>query len=356
MSEEILKIKDRILSNIDDKYSKLKGDFPYDFAAATAIEVDKLNKEIKFVEDKLDVENLYDEELERYINQRTGIERKPATKATTKVIITGQKGALVEKGILVSSDELEFRTIETKVLNDKGIAEVKVECLEAGSKGNLPAEAIHTFPITVQGLQKVTNPGVIINGYDIEPDKDLRQRYYDKIRTPTTSGNRYHYLNWAKSVVGVGDARVVPLWAGDNTVKVIIINSNKYEASEDLVNNVQEYIDPNSEGLGNGEAPIGAFCTVVSATSKPINVEVIINKEDNYDLAQIKESIKEKIISHLKDIAFRKNMVSYAQLGAMILEVEGVLDYRDLSVNNGTTNINIGNEEVAILGEVILNE
>lgn len=351
--EQVLK---RILSNIPDRYDKSKGLFPYDFSKATAIEFENKGREIQEVANKLDVENLFGDELERFINQRTGQERKPATKSTTIVTITGQEGAKITFGDLVSADTVNFISTEDKIIDNTGQMTVLVECEEYGTIGNVPAGAIKYFPVSIAGLTSVTNLEAVTNGYDAESDESLLERYYERIRTPATSGNKYHYLNWAKEVTGVGNARVVPLWQGDNTVKVIIIDSNKQPANEDLVAQVQEYIDPNVTGLGEGQAPIGAFCTVVSATGKAIDITFTVTRDTNYTVEQIKANVENNIKEYLKEIAFKDDTVSYAKIGAIVLDSEGVLDYEGLTINLGTSNIAIGNEEVAILGQVVINE
>ncbi|MGK5506723.1 baseplate J/gp47 family protein [Brevibacillus formosus] len=109
---------------------------------------------------------------------------------------------------------------------------VKVEAVVAGSSGNVPANSITLFPVTLAGFTAVTNPSPTSDGFDAESDEDLLKRYYQRIRTPATSGNKAHYKNWAMEVQGVGDVRIVPLWDGVNTVKVIIIDSDKKPASQ----------------------------------------------------------------------------------------------------------------------------
>lgn len=350
-------IHKRMLDNISNEYDKTEGSFFYDATKPAAIEFENKSKEIQEVANKLDVENLEGEELERYVYQHTGtVIRKPATKSSGKVIIKGQEGAIISKGDLVSADTVNFVITENKKIDETGRTEVTVRCEEAGAIGNVPAGAIKYFPVSIPGLTSVTNPQSVTNGYDAEPDIELLERYYERIRTPATSGNKYHYLNWAKEVVGVGNARVVPLWQGDNTVKVTIIDSNMQPASEELVAQVQEYIDPNITGLGEGQAPIGAFCTVVAAIAKPIDVSFTVTKDVTYTIDQIKSSAEAAIAEYLKNIAFKKNLVSYAQIGAIILDTEGVLDYRELRVNAGIENISVNDEEVAVLGEVVINE
>lgn len=356
--EKAQDIHKRMLENINPEYDRSRGSFFYDATKPAAIEFVNTYSRINEVKEKLDIENLQGEELERFIYQRTGIKRKPATKSFAMVTIIGFEGANVKKGDLVGSDTLKFVSLENKIIDSSGVMNVLIECTEYGAIGNLPVGAIKHFPVSLPGLTSVTNKEAITNGYDAERDDELLQRYYERIRTPATSGNKYHYLNWAKEVIGVGDVKVFSLWQGANTVKVVIIDSNKQPASEDLVLNVQNYIDPGITGLGEGQAPIGAFCTVVSAIGKEINIGVTVIKDSNYSILQVQENIEEKIKEYLKDLAFNKTIsyVSYAIIGNQILNSEGVIDYSDLTINGSNANVIIENEEVAILGLVSLNE
>lgn len=349
-------ILDRMLGNINDKYDKTKGSFFYDSANPAAIEFEKTYKQVDTVASKLGVENLNGTELERFVNQRTGITRKQATYATTMVTIKGQEGTNITKGILVASDTVNYIVQEDKMIGVTGQANILVKCEIAGAIGNVPQGSIRYFPITIQGLISVTNIESVTNGYEAETDASLLERYYLRIRTPATSGNKYHYLNWAKEVVGVGDARVIPLWNGNNTVKVVVIDSNKQAGSVDLIGKVQTYIDPNITGLGEGQAPIGAFCTVVSATSKAINITFTVVNDEGYSIEEIKANVENNITEYLKVIAFKDNIVSYAKIGAIILGSEGILDYSNLKINDGIFNISIASEEVAILGTVVVSE
>jgi uncharacterized phage protein gp47/JayE len=123
-------------------------------------------------------------------------------------------------------------------------------------------------------------------------------------------------------------------------------------ASNELIADVQEYIDPDSEGLGVGIAPIGAFCTVVSAIAKAINVSVTIDVDPNYTVEQVEDDIETALTNYLRTIAFVQDYVSYARIGNVILDVDGVLDYTSLTVNGDTVNIDVLDTEVAILGGV----
>ncbi len=346
MAEDKEAIQARLLSNISNEYDKTDGSFIYDIEKPVAIELEKLSVRIDEVLNNGFADTAIGVYLDKVVNEQ-GVYRKQATKATGIVTITGVAGAIINAGELVASDSVNYIFIQDGVIPDTKTIDVPVECEVAGTIGNVPVGAIKYYPKTLEGLQTATNKGALTNGYDTETDEALRERYYLKVKTPTTSGNKYHYLNWAKEVTGVGDAKVIPLWNGNGTVKVIVINSNKRAADSSLLNSVSKYIEDNR--------PIGATVTVISAIEKPINISVtLVIDIQNYAVEEVKQTIESNLIEYFKNIAFKDTYVSYAKVGNIIIESEGVLDYSNLLLNNGTANIAIANDEVAFLGGITI--
>ena len=345
-SEEIHK---EMLDDISNDYDKRTGEFIFDATKVAANQFEKTNSRIVDVEEKLDIASLNGDELESRIRERTGIRRRQATNAIGTLTVVGN-GTINEGDLFETESGIQFESTEIVTINGSG--EVSIIAVVAGSTGVVPAHQITHMPVTLDNIDSVTNPQPTYDGFEAESDESLLQRYYDRIQTPATSGNKHHYLNWAKEIQGVGDARVFPLWDGDNTVKVVIIDSNKQPASTDLVILVQDYIDPNSGGLGEGQAPIGAFCTVESAKGVDINVSFSVVLSDGYDEQDVIDAISDNITEYLKGIAFVQDFVSYAQIGSIIINTDGVTDYTSLAVNNDTDNITIADDEVAILGGV----
>ena len=344
-------IQKELLSEIEDSYEKSKGYFLWDILKAVAVGMKNLLEKLQIVSDKLDIENIYDEERERFIFQRTGITRRQAT--FSEGVITVKGNGIVKKGDLFETEGLiRFKAVETVNVIEQ--ADIIVKAVTAGAIGNVPMGSITKMPITIQGITSCTNHTATEGGYQQENDKDLLARYYERLREPATSGNIYHYKRWAKEVEGVGAVNVFPLWNGDNTVKIVIIDLERQPASDELVEKVQNYIDPNSTGTGQGQAPIGAYCTVESAKPKIINVSVLLHVSKYVVLEVIKKEIENKIIEYFKQIAFEQEYASFAQIGANILSVENVLDYENMTLNGLTQNITCQKYEVMILGEVTL--
>lgn len=56
----------------------------------------------------------------------------------------------------------------------------------------------------------------------------------------------------------------------------------------------------------------------------------------------------------MKDVAFAITYVSYAKVGTLLLGTPGVIDYQELSLNGGTANVTLTDEEIPVLGTVEL--
>ena len=147
-----------------------------------------------------------------------GITRKSGVASQVKVTITGTPGSVISVGDKVASDNLIFSAIENKEINESGTADVTVICDTVGTVGNIPAGSINHFPVTLSGIVSVTNNEPATGGFDEETDDELRDRYFEKVSLPATSGSKYHYIQWAKEINGVGDAKCLPLWNGNGTV------------------------------------------------------------------------------------------------------------------------------------------
>lgn len=347
-----------MLSNISNDYIKIPGTFTHDLIKTYALSATTLEEKIERLWEMFDIYNLFGTDLERYVFQRKGVKRKEANAATGIVTVKGN-GTVSEEDLFETPGGIRFSATETvKIINE---GDVRVKAVIPGNSGNIGANSITLIPVTLQGITAVTNKAPTIDGYDVETDTSLRERYLIEVQKPATSGNIYHYMQWSREVAGVGDSRVFPLWNGNNTVQVVIIDDNKLPASEELVKRVQEYIDPKGEnnetwGTGAGEAPIGAYCTITSATAKNINIDMKVVLNKNYKLQEIILQIKEKIKEYLREIAFNKNAVSYAVLGSVVLDIEGISEWTELSINGGHSNITIGEKEVAVMGMVNVNE
>lgn len=273
-------ILNQMLDAVPDSYQKTVLFPTYDILAAAAIPMAELKAAIEAAKMKLDPENLQGDELDSYIQPRTGQVRNQATYAVGVLEVNGT-GTVTEGDLFESGGGIQFRATGTVEIN--GTGSVPVACIQAGSVGNLPAGSITMMPVQIAGIVSVSNLDPTSEGYDAETDAAYLARFYVRVQTPPTSGNQYQYQEWALEVSGVGGVQIFPLGHGDNTVDVVIINVDGEPASEALVQSVQDHIDPGSQGVGAGAAPIGAYCYVSAAEAVPLALSLTVTAVSGAD-------------------------------------------------------------------------
>lgn len=337
IKKEQKEILNSMLERVNEEYDRAEGGLFYDNLAPAAIEMAALYEKLDYIFLNSFAETAQGEYLDN-ITKEVGVFRKQATKARGIVTIQGVAGTLIPLGTKVASDTFIYLTTEEKTISTSGTVDVPVESEERGEIYNVPKNAITLFPITIPGLNLVTNKLPIKDGYDGEADEELRERYYFKVREPVTSGNVYHYKKWALEVEGVGGVKVFPLWAGAGTVKVVVVNSKIQAADEELLQRVRSYLEE--------VRPIGATVTVKSATNKNISIAGTVKISRNVDFEEVKKGFERDAVEYLKKVGFKQSYISYAQIGNILLNVQGVNDYDNLRVNNGSVNIQLQEEEI----------
>ena len=338
-----------MLASVPDSYQKTVGFPVYDILAAAAIRMGETEDLLERTKAMLDPVNLTGADLDAYIYPRTGQVRNAATKAVGVLTVTGS-GTIAAGDLFESTGGVQFEATETVTIAERGT--VSIRCTQAGTIGNLPAGSVTMMPVQISGIVSVSNSDTTHDGYDAETDEAYYARFLSRLQTPPTSGNVYHYLSWALEVSGVGAAQIYPLGHGANTVDVVLVDTKGQPASDMLVKAVQDHIDPDSQGLGRGEAPIGAYCYVSAATGVSLALSLQVTALPGAVQSDVTQAIQDAVTAYLAGIAFKQSYVSYAQIAAAILGAAGVQDFANLTVNGGTANVAIADRKVAILGEV----
>ncbi len=151
-----------------------------------------------------------------------------------------------------------------------------------------------------------------------------------------------------------GDKIVEFYWNGQDQLELRITRLTTDTATIVWVDRVV-YRSTFSKDTGEGKAPVGARVTVEPATAVLINVSATLTIASGYNADSVKSAVTENIKTYIKSLAFTSdNDVRYVRIGQAILDTPGIQDYSNLTVNGGTTNVVIGDQEVAVLGSVNL--
>lgn len=327
-------ILERMLSKVPSNVDKREGSIIYDALAPCAYELAQMYFSLENFLDLVFVDTSVQEYLTRFCSG-FGVERKMATKAVRKGIFNID----ISIGSRFSIQDIVYRAIE-KI--DMG--RYKLECEQAGVIGNQYSGKLQPID-NISGLTRAELTDILVDGTDTESDEALRERFYLRVQMPATSGNAYHYKQWALGVEGVGDCKVFPLYNAPGTVKVLIVDNNK-AIDKSLETEVSTYLEK--------VRPIGAEVVVKSPIAKDISITANVILDNSVFLGNVQYIFAEKIEKYFKDIIFKSNVVSYAIIGSLLLSIEGVADYSNLRVNGEILNIPIDDEQIAVLENISL--
>lgn len=317
-------ILNRMKQAIDNGIDTAEGTFTHDLLSPSANEIARLYSMMDYA---ISQAFLCEAEGEYLTNKAAefGVIRKEAQKAVGSVTFYGQSGIRIPKSTIVSTvKNLQFETTKEVVMTGETI-DVPVQAVNAGEEYNINAYEIKTLSTSIAGVTKVENKDIFVGGRLLEDDDTLRSRTYQKIMYPSASGNANHYKDWAYSVNGVGAAKVIPVWNGPGTVKVIILDVNKKPANGTLINSVKEYIEANR--------PIGATVTVETAKTVEFTLSVYIKQFGSVLMEDIRTELKEKVNAYLQKIAFEQEKVSYNKIVAILENMDSVSDYKNVQIN-----------------------
>lgn len=343
-----------------------QGSIFYDAVASNCFQIAKYYADLRTAFDLVSLTTAVDEYLDQK-GAEYGVYRNNATSACYQFSYTGSQPALGERFFaegkyfkLRQGDSVpRFLESETVGTDDNNII-----------AGTLAMPVNNLRGLTSSAFGNLLEPGI-----DTENDEDFRQRIREKVAGPAENGNRQHYKTWCEEVSGVGRARIIPLFAGENTVMGVISSAEGTPATEAVVERVQEYIDPIAkglsvqyegqailmgDGLGNGVANIGAHFAAVSAIALPITVSFSAELASGFTLDDAKAEASKVMTAYLKDLALdtpdnENVIVRLSTVGALLYALESIIDYTDLAFNGASANVEVSGRQVAVLEGVIIN-
>lgn len=343
-------IMERMLARVPSTMDKREGSVIWDALAPAAVELQNLYIHLDTVlnETFADTASLY------YLKKRAaerGIQQIMASQA----VLQGEFTPVtleVPIGSRFSCDNLNYAVTE-KIAD--GI--YKMTCETAGSEGNKHLGIL--IPIDyIDGLETAELTGVLIPAEDDESVEELRTRYLNSLSSQAYGGNIADYKEKTVAIDGVGGVKVTPVWNGGGTVKLTIISSEYKAPSDELVELVQNEMDPvGHSGQGVGLAPIGHVVTVVGVQEKTVDIVTTITYQTGWNWESAKTYIQNAIDQYFKELGkewedSENLIVRISQLESKILACEGVVDISGTTLNGSASNLSLGVTEVPARGTV----
>lgn len=335
-----------MLERIPNSFDKREGSIIYNALAPAAAEMAELVILLSIFYDESYVDTASYNYLVRKCKER-GIIPNDATSA----IVKGEFNIDVPIGSRFSLDNLNY------VVTEKVSTGVfKLRCEDTGPIFNLGK----LIPVEyIEGLETAQLTEILINGEYDEDEESLRKRYYDSLESEAFGGNISDYKEKVNKLQDIGGVKVYPVWNGGGTVKLVLINSSYDTPSTELINQTQEKIDPiQNQGKGLGVAPIGHIVTVVSVEKISVNINTTITYQDGWNFEELKSSIEQTIDNYFKELnktwADKDNIiVRVSQIETRLLDLEGILDIENTTINGNASNLTIDKDSIVTRGDIV---
>ncbi|WP_085829402.1 baseplate J/gp47 family protein [Clostridium massiliodielmoense] len=355
-TEEV--ILNRMMDRVPNDLDKREGSIIYNALVPAAQEVAKMYSDMDyFLQCTFASPDMPEEFLDLRVAEE-GLKREQATHSIKKGYFYNEENKPIDVpiGARFSIEDFTFVAME-KI----SIGIYKMQCESTGVNSN-PITG-NLIPIEyMEGLSIATLGELLIPGEETEDNQSLYSRYIEHLNEKPFGGNIADYKIKTKSIEGVGTVKVFPIWNGGGTVKIVFLDSQYNIPTTELVNKVQTVLDPvQNQGKGLGLAPVGHIVTVKSADKLDINIKTKLILKRGTTIGQVKQDIEKAIKDYLmklrKEWHEENNLiVRISQIEARILNIDGVADVFNTSINDKEENLSLGPEEVPVLKEVGLNE
>lgn len=345
-------IRSRILARLETSLQTREGSFIYDMVSPVSFEIWRLMMTLSELVSAFYVDEFSGQYLDMHA-ELLALSRRQGTKATAVINFVGTEGTSIPAGTaFFTAAGLQFNLVyDVTIAAGTGIGYLQAAAV--GDAYNVDAGEISQILRNVPGLTSYINEAAA-GGSDPESDEDLFSRIDYRRKNPSTSGNESHYKEWALSRNGIGGVKVIRLWNGPGTVKVLVVGYNWTGVDDTIVSECAEYIET--------QRPVGADVTVHSAVDAPISVSASVTVASGASVAGVRSAFVSELDTYLKELSeeyfadpgIHEYTLHINRVAALLMNVPGVVDYSDLQINGTAANVVIDGEAVPVIGEVDL--
>lgn len=352
------------LDRVPDSLDKREGSLIQTAIGAGAYALEEFYLELDQVQRGAYLQTAVGQDLD-YLAVLANVRRYPASAAVRLGVFNVDIPLGSRFSTIDGAESVNFEAIERV-----GPGQYRMLCETPGTIGHRYTGPI--LPITyIQGLTSAQLTDILVAGDDEEDDESLRRRAIDALTEQPFGGNVADYKRVVLAIDGVGGLQVYPHWQGGGTVKLSVLGADWMPASAELVEAVQNTVDPPpDQGLGYGTAPIGATVTVTAPEAVTVAVSASLSIGGGYTLDQLRPLLVEAVEAYLLSIrqdwdtpetSGRTDYASWvyaARVTAAMLSVRGVINVTDLTLNGAAEDLALSEtgelQQVPVLGEVAL--
>lgn len=297
-----------------------------------------------------------------HIGDERGIHRPPATKASVEVVFTvdDELGTdlSIDDGIVISTNSgIKYETVEKLYISSEDTsATITCKSVEAGSHVKVAENTLIKIVDNLPYHLSVTNPNPSSGGTDAYTDEMYRILLLN-YRKILIKGSLEAFEEYLANFEGIDSYKIVPLWDGTGTIKVIL-NPGTPELLNEAYNDLQKIV-----------AQLDDDITMFAPNERKINIYALVNVDidmiNPYSSSE-KDNIKKRIITAIKlfiDGGYRVNGSYYTGLNigedfiphklAVFLDEE-IPELKNIEFNYPEDYITILDEEIGVSNEITI--
>lgn len=298
-----------------------------------------------------------------------GMERNIAVPAQYKVKVTGEVGTTVEYGFLVGTEnELNFFNTEENVIGEDGTCEIIVECVEAGTIGNVASNAINKIVNPVAEIDSVIGISVEQIGTEAESDYDFRKRF-EFIREGKGSCTEASITSALANIPTVQGAYVVANESATETINGVPPKTIAcyVDGGKNYTQEIGEAIfDKKPIGVGTyGDQSVTVEYGALTdykvyfsyASSVDVYIDLTIITNDKFESSGYDE-IKANLSTFIESIGIGDPLITtalYAHIYSVAGVVSAVVKVATDGANYGTDNISVDPKESLSFKQIKIN-
>ena len=355
-------ILNEMLNSIPDNVNKTEGSLIYSTLAAQAEKLEKVYLELDSIIDNAAPDTCDRESLLRYASAR-GLHPKSATYAVYRGVFNCE----MKIGDRFSLNEYTFIIIDKISENNYKL------------KAEQPGAAVNNCfgNLSFLGYNENFRSGVLTElitpAVDSQETESFRQEYFESVEKPTFAGNIPAYIKSVEDIEGVGLCKVYSADSGPGTVKLVITSNTNGVPSDELIQHVQDIVDPSTDinnygrsyglplqddykGKGYGLAPINQSVIVAAVKPTLVNFEIELKYESGYSADVLRDKINLIIDNYFENLKLswrtESNIViRKAYIEIQLLSTPGIQEVTSLNIN-GTENLKLDSDSIPVKGSV----
>ena len=193
---------------------------------------------------------------------------------------------------------------------------------------------------------------------DQEEVENYRARILNTYNYRGFAGNREYYKSRIKEMSGVYGCKLNRVSAPEDKIAITIIGSDYRTPTSDVINTVQTEVDPvANSGDGVGIAPIGHRVIISGVGETEVNIKTKITYDSGYSYEDLKSYITKAVDNYLLELRKKWEdsnaiVVRILQIESAIVQIDGVIDVAETTINDSEQNLQITNGTVPVRGDI----